>query len=96
MAVDTALPAPAIMAAPLPVAIVAVYPVAATTEKDTASKNNVHHGKAAEYADAGLVLQIYAALRPDKAADPRLDLVNANLKGLPPTTIVLAGDRPAA
>ncbi|MEQ1783210.1 MAG: alpha/beta hydrolase [Hyphomonadaceae bacterium] len=68
--------------------VVAVYPVA-NTSPDLAAKKT--------YADAkplnGPMLDWFfkhTLASPDQASDPRLNLVSANLAGLPATTIILA------
>ena len=72
----------------MPVAIVSVYPVA-TTSPDTPSKK--------EQADAKplntpmLAWFVKHVVKSDAdTQDPRLNLVAANLKGLPPTTVINA------
>ena len=72
----------------VPVAVIAIYPVA-TTSMDTPSKK--------EQADAKPLNTAMMAWFFDKelrngddARDPRLDLVSADLKNLPPITIINA------
>ena len=71
-----------------PVAVVAVYPVAATT-LDTPSKKQ--HAAAKPLNTPMLAWFFKHVLADEKQKqDPRLNLVEANLKGLPPTTIITA------
>jgi acetyl esterase/lipase len=77
---------------PLPTAIVAIYPVAS---KDMGSSSYVAFADA-KPLDAPMMkwfTQQYFRT-PADAADPRIDLVDANLAGLPPTTIINAGIDP--
>ena len=71
-----------------PVAIVAVYPVAATT-LDTPSKKE--HA-AAKPLNTPMLSWFFKHVLPNDNAkqDPRLNLVEAKLQDLPPTTIILA------
>ena len=72
-----------------PLAVVAVYPVAQTGNLDTAS-----------YVDSAMAKPLNKAMivwfvdklfvNPKDKADPRIDLVHANLAGLPPVTIINA------
>jgi acetyl esterase len=76
----------------LPVAVLAIYPIAGSDMK-TASY--------VKYADAlplnrpmmAWFLKKYLN-KPIDTKDPQIDLVSANLKGLPPTTIITAGIDP--
>ena len=71
-----------------PKAIVAVYPVA-NTSPETASKKAY---AAAQPLNTPMLAWFfkYTLTSPNEAADPRLNLVAANLERLPPTTIILA------
>ena len=71
-----------------PRAIVAVYPVA-NTSPETASKKAY---AAAQPLNTPMLAWFfkYTLTSPNEAADPRLNLVAANLERLPPTTIILA------
>lgn len=72
----------------MPVAIVSVYPVAATT-MDTPSKKEDANAKPLN--SAMLTWFFDKVLNNDsEKQDPRLNLIGADLKGLPPTTIILA------
>jgi len=69
-----------------PVAVVAVYPVAATTD-DTPSKKGQ---AAAKPLNAPMLTWFFSHLlaSPDQKNDPRLNLVAANLSNLPPVTVI--------
>lgn len=71
-----------------PVAIVAVYPVAATT-MDTPSKKEDANAKPLNSAMLPWFFDKVLNNESEKQ-DPRLNLVSADLKGLPPTTIINA------
>ena len=71
-----------------PLAVVAIYPVA-NTSPDTASKKAFTTAKPLNTPMLDWFFK-YTLAKPDQAADPRLNLVAADLKGLPPTTIILA------
>ena len=73
---------------PPPVHQVLVYPVA---NADVTTESYVQHADAKPLSKAGMewfVSHVFSD--KSQARDPRIDLVNANLAGLPPTTIVLA------
>lgn len=74
--------------ATMPVHELLVYPVAQTTT-DTPSYNEWANAKPLDKAGMGWFVEKIIRTPADKN-DPRLDLVHANLKGLPKTTIVLA------
>jgi acetyl esterase/lipase len=71
-----------------PVAIVSVYPVA-TTSTDTPSRREEANAKPLNTAMLDWFFKYVPASDADKQ-DPRLNLVAANLKGLPPTTVINA------
>jgi acetyl esterase len=73
---------------PLPKAVVAVYPVA-DTSLDTPSKKAFANAKPLNTPMLSWFFK-HTLKDPAEAADPRLNLVASNLKGLPPTTIILA------
>lgn len=73
---------------PAPLAVVAVYPVA-NTSPATASKRTFAAAKPLNTPMLDWFFK-HTLSSPDQAADPRLNLVAANLAGLPPTTIILA------
>lgn len=74
---------------PMPTSVLAVYPVAQTGNMETRS-----------YVDSATARPLNKAMigwfvdkllnRPEEKADPRLDLVHADLRGLPPVTIINA------
>ncbi len=73
---------------PLPVAILSVYPIAGTDLNTPSYQENAN---AAPLNRAGMAWFLYHTTRtPADALDPRLNLVMANLSGLPPVTIVAA------
>lgn len=71
-----------------PAAVVAVYPVA---DSNMATGSKVKYATA-KPLDTPMLGWFFAKTlaKPTDAMDPRLNLVGANLKGLPPTTIILA------
>lgn len=71
----------------MPVALLLVYPVAGT-DMDTESYRE--HANAKPLDKAAMQWFVKTATSPQDAQDPRLNLVAANLKGLPPTTIITA------
>ncbi len=72
-----------------PLHIVAVYPVAQTGNLSTESYVDSATAKPLNKAMIQwFVDKVFA--KPDDAKSPRVDLVNANLKGLPPVTIINA------
>ena len=73
---------------PMPLAIIAVYPVA-DTSPDTASKMTFTEAKPLSTPMLTWFFK-HTLSSPDQASDPRLNLVAAKLDGLPPTTIILA------
>ena len=72
-----------------PLAVVAVYPVAQTGDMMTESYVDSATAKPLNNAMIGWFVDKLLAKPADKT-DPRLDLVHANLKGLPPVTIINA------
>ena len=72
-----------------PAHVLAVYPVAQTGNLDTTSYKDSATAKPLNKAMIGWFVDKLLAKPADKA-DPRLDLVNAKLAGLPPVTIVNA------
>lgn len=73
---------------PAPVHVLAVYPIANADPNLPAKAENT---AAMPLRTAGLMWFGQHALRgPQDMQDPRFNLVGANLRGLPPTTIVLA------
>jgi acetyl esterase/lipase len=70
----------------LPTAIVAVYPIAGS---DTTTQSYIKNAKAEPLSKAMMVwfLQKYLNNMAE-GKDPRINLVAANLKGLPPTTVI--------
>ena len=71
-----------------PVALVAVYPVA-DTSPNTASKKAFAAAKPLNTPMLDWFFK-HTLAKPEQSADPRLNLVAADLKNLPPTTIILA------
>ncbi|AMJ63664.1 hypothetical protein AXW83_12945 [Bosea sp. PAMC 26642] len=71
-----------------PVAIVAVYPVA-TTSLDTPSKKEQANAKPLNTPMMAWFVKHIIKSEAD-TKDPRLNLILANLKGLPPTTVINA------
>lgn len=72
----------------LPVHVLAVYPIA---QSDTTTPSYVENAHAKPLSRAGMAWFLRLVTRtPADAMDPRISLVNANLKGLPPVTIVNA------
>jgi acetyl esterase len=72
-----------------PMHVLAVYPVAQTGNMETASYKDSAMAKPLNKAMIGWFVDKLLA-KPDDKADPRLDLVNAKLNGLPPVTIINA------
>lgn len=73
---------------PLPVHLLLVYPVASS---DTSSESYVKYATAKPLNRAMMTWFTDKYFRtPADAKDPRIDLIHANLTGLPPTTIVNA------
>lgn len=73
---------------PAPLAVVAVYPVA---DSNMATPSKLTHVTTKPLNTKMLAWFFAKTLpKPQDALDPRLNLVGANLKGLPPTTIILA------
>lgn len=73
---------------PRPVAIVSVYPVA-TTSLDTPSKKEQAAAKPLNTPMLAWFVK-HITRTPDDARDPRLNLIAANLKDLPPVTVINA------
>lgn len=71
-----------------PLAVISVYPVT-TTATDTPSRKEQANAKPLNTAMMDWFFKYVPAQEADKK-DPRLDLVSANLKGLPPTTVINA------
>ncbi|HET7457755.1 MAG TPA: alpha/beta hydrolase [Gemmatimonadaceae bacterium] len=72
----------------LPVAIASVYPIA---QPDTNTASYVENATAKPLGRAGMGWFFKQTVRtPADLTDPRIDLVHANLKGLPPVAIVNA------
>ena len=74
---------------PAPAAVLSVYPVAQTGDMDTASYEDSANAKPLNKAMIGWFVDKLLA-RPEQKSDPRLDLVHAQLAGLPPVTIINA------
>lgn len=75
---------------PRPAAILSVYPVAGTSTNTPSARENAM-AKPLNTAMLPWFLQYYTSNTPQELNDPRLNLVEtADLRGLPPTTIVLA------
>ncbi len=74
---------------PKPSAILAVYPVAQTGDMNTPSYVDSATAKPLNKAMIAWFVDKLLAT-PDDKTDPRLDLVHANLKGLPPVLIINA------
>ncbi|MBE9584263.1 alpha/beta hydrolase [Mucilaginibacter sp. JRF] len=72
----------------LPVAVLAVYPVAGS-DMNTPSYTKNANAKPLNKAMMGWFVKNYLN-NMGEAKDPRINLVAANLKGLPPTTIITA------
>ena len=72
---------------PAPTHVLAVYPVAQTGNLNTASYQDSATAKPLNKAMIGWFVDKLLAKPADKM-DPRLDLVNAKLAGLPPVTII--------
>jgi acetyl esterase/lipase len=71
-----------------PAAVIAVYPVA---DSDMATASKVKYAEAKPLNTKMLAwFFLYTLANPGQALDKRLNLVGADLKGLPPTTIILA------
>lgn len=73
---------------PMPVAILAVYPI---TQTDTTTASYVENAMAKPLNRAMMAWFLDKYMRtPADAQDPRLNLLLADVKGLPPTTIITA------
>lgn len=72
-----------------PLAILAVYPVGQTGNMETESYRDSANAKPLNKAMIGWFVDKLLAKPADKA-DPRIDLVNANLAGLPPVFLINA------
>jgi acetyl esterase/lipase len=72
-----------------PLAVLAVYPVGQTGNMETASYVDCADAKPLNKAMIGWFVDKLVTAPADKS-DPRLDLVNANLKNLPPVIIINA------
>ena len=72
-----------------PMHVLAVYPVAQTGSLATASYQDSANAKPLNKAMIEWFVDKLLA-RPEQKADPRLDLVNAKLAGLPPVTLISA------
>ena len=75
---------------PAPVHVLAVYPIAQATQPVDAVLPGQREGEAAEQGDDGLVRRHRCSRTRPTSKDPRIDLVNADLKGLPPVTLINA------
>ncbi len=74
---------------PMPKHVLAVYPVAQTGNLETESYKDSATAKPLNKAMIGwFVDKVFA--KPEQKSDPRVDIVNAKLQGLPPVTIVNA------
>lgn len=74
---------------PMPVAVLAVYPVAQTGNLSTASYRDSATAKPLNKAMiVWFVDKLFTS--PEQKTDPRIDLVHADLSGLPPVTIINA------
>ena len=88
LAVSTAVAAKA-AGLPKPRAVIAVYPVAQTGDLNTESYKDSEKAKPLNKAMIGwFVDKVFA--KPADAADPRVDIVHADLTGLPPVTLINA------
>ncbi len=74
---------------PLPKGVLAVYPVAQTGNLETASYKDSASAKPLNKPMIGWFVDKVFANQADKS-DPRVDLVHADLAGLPPVTIINA------
>jgi uncharacterized zinc-type alcohol dehydrogenase-like protein len=72
-----------------PLAVLAVYPVAQTGNMETESYDDSRSAAPLNKAMIGWFVDKLLA-DPSLASDPRLDLINADLAGLPPVTIINA------
>ena len=73
----------------MPMHVLAVYPVAQTGNLETESYKDSATAKPLNKAMIGwFVDKVFA--KPADKSDPRVDIVHANLKGLPPVTIINA------
>ena len=88
LAIATAMAARDQKLAP-PLHIVSVYPIAQATDlatpsyRDSATAKPLNKAMMVWFADKALA-------KPEDKKDPRIDLVHANLKGLPPVTLINA------
>ncbi len=73
----------------MPTHVLAVYPVSQTSDLDTASYQDSANAKPLNKAMIGWFVEQLLS-RPRDKSDPRLNLVKANLEGLPPVTILNA------
>jgi len=89
LAIATAIAVRDSTVTPKPCAIVAVYPVAATLDTNKPSMTEDAHAKP---LNSAMLTWFFNSALPNEAAraDPRLNLVAANLAGLPPTTLISA------
>jgi acetyl esterase/lipase len=72
-----------------PLHLLAVYPIAQVTDMLTPSYQDCEHAKPLSKA----MMKWFSAQafsKADDKADPRIDLINAKLKGLPPVTLINA------
>ena len=74
---------------PMPLHIVSVYPIAQATNLATPSYLDSAQAKPLNKPMMEWFAK-HALGKPDDAKDPRIDLLNANLKGLPPVTLINA------
>jgi len=89
LAVATAIAARDDAAVQQPMGIIAVYPVAQTGDMNTESYVDSATAKPLNKAMIGWFVDKIITSPADKK-DPRMDLINAELKGLPPVTIINA------
>ncbi len=89
LAVATAIAARDDATVPQPLGIIAVYPVAQTGDMHTASYIDSATAKPLNKAMIGWFVDKLITSPEDKK-DPRMDLIHAELKGLPPVTIINA------
>lgn len=76
----------------MPLAVIAIYPIAGT---DTRTASYVEHAEA-QPLNAAMMAWFFDQYLPDPIdrADPRVNLVSANLAGLPPVTLINAAIDP--
>ena len=73
----------------LPLHVLAVYPIAQATDLATPSYQDSENAKPLNKAMmAWFAAAVFST--PDEKKDPRIDLINADLRGLPPVTLINA------